>query len=202
MFDGGTLDTSSRAAEEATAQAVAQYRSTVLVAFQNVADVLRALQADARAVSAAVDGGAGGGPQHRSRAPAGRAGPGRAADPAQRAAGLSADIARARTSRKPRASPTPSRCSRRSAAAGGTGGKPRSCPRTRHCTSMKQRHVTRTGRDAWAHRLGAIGRGQCTGASGCARSRAARRCCRSAARSGWRCRPRHSRSRRTPTRCG
>jgi len=35
-------------------QSTAQYRSTVLVAFQNVADVLRALQADARAVSAAI----------------------------------------------------------------------------------------------------------------------------------------------------
>ena len=43
-----------QAAEEAWAQSVAQYRSTVLVAFQNVADVLRALQADARALSAAV----------------------------------------------------------------------------------------------------------------------------------------------------
>ena len=32
----------------------AQYRQTVLVAFQNVADVLRALQADARTVTAAI----------------------------------------------------------------------------------------------------------------------------------------------------
>ncbi len=33
---------------------MAQYRSTVLMAFQNVADVLRALQADSRALSAAI----------------------------------------------------------------------------------------------------------------------------------------------------
>ena len=54
VFDGGTLRSKQQAAEEAWVQSVAQYRSTVLVAFQNVADVLRALQADARALSAAV----------------------------------------------------------------------------------------------------------------------------------------------------
>ena len=36
-------------------QSAALYRSTVLTAFQNVADTLRALQADARAVSAAIE---------------------------------------------------------------------------------------------------------------------------------------------------
>ena len=54
VFDAGTLENKQRAAEEATNQAVAQYRSVVLAAFQNVADVLRALQADARAVTAAA----------------------------------------------------------------------------------------------------------------------------------------------------
>jgi NodT family efflux transporter outer membrane factor (OMF) lipoprotein len=54
VFDAGTRYYKQKAAEEAAAQAAAQYRSTVLVAFQNVADVLRALQADARTVSAAV----------------------------------------------------------------------------------------------------------------------------------------------------
>ena len=54
VFDGGTLRYKQKAAEEAWTQSVAQYRSVVLVAFQNVADVLRALQADARALSAAV----------------------------------------------------------------------------------------------------------------------------------------------------
>jgi NodT family efflux transporter outer membrane factor (OMF) lipoprotein len=54
VFDGGTLRYKQKAAEEAWTQSVAQYRSTVLVAFQNVADVLRALQADGRALSAAV----------------------------------------------------------------------------------------------------------------------------------------------------
>jgi NodT family efflux transporter outer membrane factor (OMF) lipoprotein len=53
VFDAGTRYQRQRSAEEATAQAAAQYRSVVLAAFQNVADVLRALQADARAVSAA-----------------------------------------------------------------------------------------------------------------------------------------------------
>jgi NodT family efflux transporter outer membrane factor (OMF) lipoprotein len=54
VFDAGSRYFKQVSAEEATAQAAAQYRSTVLNAFQNVADVLRALQADARAVSAAV----------------------------------------------------------------------------------------------------------------------------------------------------
>src|SRR5438067_1998023 len=54
VFDAGTLAHKQTAAEQAQAQAAAQYRSTVLAAFQNVADVLRALAADERAVSAAI----------------------------------------------------------------------------------------------------------------------------------------------------
>jgi NodT family efflux transporter outer membrane factor (OMF) lipoprotein len=54
VFDAGTLENKQHAAEEATNQAVAQYRGVVLAAFQNVADVLRALQADARAITAAA----------------------------------------------------------------------------------------------------------------------------------------------------
>jgi NodT family efflux transporter outer membrane factor (OMF) lipoprotein len=54
VFDAGTLANKQTAAEQAQAQAAAQYRSAVLAAFQNVADVLRALQADERAVSAAL----------------------------------------------------------------------------------------------------------------------------------------------------
>jgi NodT family efflux transporter outer membrane factor (OMF) lipoprotein len=54
IFDAGTLYHRQRAAEETLNQFTAQYRSAVLLAFQNVADALRALQADARAVSAAV----------------------------------------------------------------------------------------------------------------------------------------------------
>jgi NodT family efflux transporter outer membrane factor (OMF) lipoprotein len=54
IFDGGTLRYKQQAAEEALAQAMAQYRGTVLTAFQNVADTLRALQADSLALSAAV----------------------------------------------------------------------------------------------------------------------------------------------------
>jgi NodT family efflux transporter outer membrane factor (OMF) lipoprotein len=48
IFHGGTLIHQERAAVAAYEQAEAQYRNTVLLAFQNVADVLRALQDDAR----------------------------------------------------------------------------------------------------------------------------------------------------------
>jgi len=54
VFDAGTLAHKQRATEENFNQSAALYRSVVLVAFQNVADVLRALQSDARAVSAAI----------------------------------------------------------------------------------------------------------------------------------------------------
>ena len=54
IFDGGTLRYKQQAAEEGLVLAVAQYRSTVLTAFRNVADVLAALQADARALEAAI----------------------------------------------------------------------------------------------------------------------------------------------------
>ena len=54
VFDAGSRYYKQQAAEETTTQVAAQYRQTVLVAFQNVADVLRALQADARTVTAAI----------------------------------------------------------------------------------------------------------------------------------------------------
>jgi NodT family efflux transporter outer membrane factor (OMF) lipoprotein len=54
IFQGGTLLHRQRAAEAACDQATAQYKSTVLTAFQNVADVLHAIQSDAEAVKAAV----------------------------------------------------------------------------------------------------------------------------------------------------
>src|SRR5262249_53186655 len=54
LFDAGALENRQRAAEETVTQSAAQYRTTVLTAFQNVADSLRALQADARAVAAAI----------------------------------------------------------------------------------------------------------------------------------------------------
>jgi outer membrane protein TolC len=47
-------DYKQRAAEAAYDQAKAQYRSTVITAFKNVADTLRAIQANARAFKAAV----------------------------------------------------------------------------------------------------------------------------------------------------
>jgi NodT family efflux transporter outer membrane factor (OMF) lipoprotein len=54
IFDAGTLLHKQRAAEAAFDAAKAQYRSTVITAFQNVADSLRALEADADALKAAV----------------------------------------------------------------------------------------------------------------------------------------------------
>ena len=53
IFQGGALYHRQRAAEAAFDQAKAQYRSTVIDAFQNVADTLQALQADALALKAA-----------------------------------------------------------------------------------------------------------------------------------------------------
>jgi NodT family efflux transporter outer membrane factor (OMF) lipoprotein len=47
LFDAGTLLHKKRAAAAGLEQAAAQYRGTVITAFQNVADALRALQFDA-----------------------------------------------------------------------------------------------------------------------------------------------------------
>jgi len=55
IFQGGALLHRKRAAEAAYDQAAAQYRSTVIGAFQNVADALRALQFDAIALKASLD---------------------------------------------------------------------------------------------------------------------------------------------------
>jgi NodT family efflux transporter outer membrane factor (OMF) lipoprotein len=54
VFEGGALLHRQRNAEALLDQARAQYRSTVLSAFQNVADTLQALQADARSLQAAA----------------------------------------------------------------------------------------------------------------------------------------------------
>jgi len=53
VFDGGTLKHREYAARAAYDQAAAQYRSTVLNAFQNVADSLQAIEWDALALRAA-----------------------------------------------------------------------------------------------------------------------------------------------------
>jgi NodT family efflux transporter outer membrane factor (OMF) lipoprotein len=53
IFDGFTLLHKQRAAQAAFDQAAAQYKATVIAAFQNVADTLRALQSDADALKAA-----------------------------------------------------------------------------------------------------------------------------------------------------
>ena len=55
LFDAGALLHKKRAADAALDQAGAQYRAAVILACQNVADTLRALQADADALRASVD---------------------------------------------------------------------------------------------------------------------------------------------------
>ena len=55
LFDGFTLLHKRRAADQALIQARAQYRSTVITAFQNVADTLHALVSDAKALQAAAN---------------------------------------------------------------------------------------------------------------------------------------------------
>jgi NodT family efflux transporter outer membrane factor (OMF) lipoprotein len=54
LFEGGTLLHQERAAKAAYVQAAEQYRSTVLTAFQNVADTLTALEQDAEGLKAAA----------------------------------------------------------------------------------------------------------------------------------------------------
>jgi NodT family efflux transporter outer membrane factor (OMF) lipoprotein len=55
LFDAGALLHKKRAADAALDQAAAQYRSAVILACQNVADSLRALQADADALKASAE---------------------------------------------------------------------------------------------------------------------------------------------------
>lgn len=55
IFNGGALSARRRAAEAAYDQAQAQYRATVLGAFQNVADALRAIESDAVALAAQAE---------------------------------------------------------------------------------------------------------------------------------------------------
>ncbi len=54
IFDGGALLHKKRAADAAFDEAAAQYRATVLTAFQNVADTLEAIKSDANALAAAT----------------------------------------------------------------------------------------------------------------------------------------------------
>jgi NodT family efflux transporter outer membrane factor (OMF) lipoprotein len=55
LFDAGALLHKRRAADAALDEAAAQYRAAVILACQNVADTLRALQADADALKASAD---------------------------------------------------------------------------------------------------------------------------------------------------
>ena len=54
IFDAGQLKHQQKAAEAAYDQAREQYRSTVLQAFQNVADAMQALQLDDEGLNAAA----------------------------------------------------------------------------------------------------------------------------------------------------
>jgi len=56
LFHGGALTARRRAARADLDRATAQYRETVLTALQDVADTLRALEADARTLKADADG--------------------------------------------------------------------------------------------------------------------------------------------------
>ena len=119
LFDGMTLLNKERSAVAALEQADAQYRSTVVNAFQNVTDALRSLQADAKAVQTA----------RKSEDAAKRYldivrmqlkyRPGLADRGVHRAANLSLRPPHCACRPKPRDSPTRRRCSWRSAAAGG-----------------------------------------------------------------------------------
>jgi NodT family efflux transporter outer membrane factor (OMF) lipoprotein len=55
LFDAGALIYRHRAADDALDQAAAQYRAAVILACQNVADTLRALEADADALKATAE---------------------------------------------------------------------------------------------------------------------------------------------------
>jgi NodT family efflux transporter outer membrane factor (OMF) lipoprotein len=55
LFAGGTLKHRKKAAEAAYDQAAAQYKAAVIIAFQNVADTLRAIEFDAEALRAQVE---------------------------------------------------------------------------------------------------------------------------------------------------
>jgi outer membrane protein TolC len=55
IFEGGTLLHRKRAAKAALRQAAAQYQSTVIAAYQNVADTLHASLSDADTLAADVD---------------------------------------------------------------------------------------------------------------------------------------------------
>jgi NodT family efflux transporter outer membrane factor (OMF) lipoprotein len=55
IFEGGTLLHDERAAKAALRRAAAQYQSTVITAYQNVADTLHASLSDAEALAADVD---------------------------------------------------------------------------------------------------------------------------------------------------
>ena len=68
IFKGGQLRHQRRAAVAAAQEAAANYRATVIIAFQNVSDTLYALNGDADALAAEAAGRAHGGREPRDRA--------------------------------------------------------------------------------------------------------------------------------------
>ena len=55
LFSGGALQARKRGAEASAQAALAQYRGTVLTAFQNVADTLHAIESDGRGLTSSSD---------------------------------------------------------------------------------------------------------------------------------------------------
>ena len=118
LFQGGTLLHQQRAAQAAYLQAAEQYRSTVLTAFQNVADTLAALQQDADALKAAATAAA----AAKVTLDLAQRQQQRATPAIWRCSTRSRPISRPASTwwrHRQVASPTPRHCSRRSAGAGG-----------------------------------------------------------------------------------
>jgi hypothetical protein len=97
IFDAGTLLHKQKQAEAEFDQAYAQYRSTVIGAFQNVADALRAIEADAPRGKGREGLGSRCGQEPRGRPQAARIRPNQHHCSAQRSADLYAGNARSRS---------------------------------------------------------------------------------------------------------
>ncbi len=147
IFHGFTLLHQQRAAEAGYDMADAQYSNTVLAAFQNVADALRALQLDAATLKAQQRRAAGRIRHARSRARTVPAWRHHLCDLCSTRSAATSRPGLPWCRRKPRATPTPPPCSRRSAAAGGTAStwcRIRTVPTKRHLVERATELVTGT----------------------------------------------------------
>jgi NodT family efflux transporter outer membrane factor (OMF) lipoprotein len=120
IFEGGTLLHRKRAADDALKQAAAQYQSSVITAYQNVADTLHAVLVRCRCAGRQRPGGECGKGDLRSHAAANGVGYVNYLTSAQRRDGLSAGPDPAVQAQAARYGDTVA-CFRRSAAAGGIG---------------------------------------------------------------------------------